>query len=143
MTCILDRVLVPIASEDDAEATASTIESHMDRGTAVFVHVIEKAGGAPDKASVEQREEYAEKVFEVIRQKLENTEIEVEESVKYGTDVGDTIIKSAHDHRADSIAFTPRSGSKILKLLTGDITDTLVQNSDIPLVILPHERDED
>jgi len=37
----------------------------------VVVNVIEKAGGAPDKASVEQREEYARDIFERTQGPLE------------------------------------------------------------------------
>ena len=59
-----DRVVVPVANRDDAAATATTLQSYfaMD-STVIAVHVIEKAGGAPDKASVEQREQRAAEIF--------------------------------------------------------------------------------
>jgi len=50
----------------DAAATTRAAEPHLD-GDIVAIHVVEKAGGAVDKAGVEQREEEAEKAFDVLR----------------------------------------------------------------------------
>ncbi|MFB6284054.1 MAG: universal stress protein [Halobacteria archaeon] len=143
MTCIMDHILLPVASEDDAEATAAAVKPYIsDGGTAVFLHVIEKAGGAMDKASVEQREEYAEETFAVIREIFDDTDADIETEIVYGTGIAESIIESAHDNDADSISFTPRGGSKIMKLLTGNVTDTLVQNTDLPLVVLPRPEED-
>ncbi|MDS0301020.1 hypothetical protein NDI76_19955 [Halogeometricum sp. S1BR25-6] len=53
---IFARPLVPVASEDDAETTANAAITYLqgDSETVTVLSVIEKAGGAPDKASVEQ-----------------------------------------------------------------------------------------
>ena len=46
------RVVVPVANRDDAAATATTLRSYIATDAPVIaVHVIEKAGGAPDIAS--------------------------------------------------------------------------------------------
>jgi nucleotide-binding universal stress UspA family protein len=140
---LLRRVLVPVASEADAAATAralapfvaSTVEE------VVVVNVVEKAGGAPDKASVEQRERGAEEMFETVAGVLGDTDANLEFEVLYGTDVGEAIIDAAHDLDATAIAFTPRGGSRWVKLLTGDVTTTLVSKSDVPIVVLPDDAE--
>lgn len=142
---LFQRVIVPVASEDDAKSTAAALTPYIQAtsGTVIAVHVIEKAGGAPDKASVEQRESYADDLFEIISTALEDTTADVETSYLYGTDVAETIIDAAHDHSASSIVFTPRGGSRWLKLLAGDVTTELVQQSDLPILVLPDESEDD
>lgn len=99
------------------------------------VHVIEKAGGAPDKASVEQREERAAEIFDAIAECLGDHALETE--IRYGTDVADTIFEAAADYDATAIAFTPRSGGRWIRLLTGDVAMTLVTETDRPVIVLP------
>ena len=53
-----DRVVVPVANRDDAAATVATLRPYFAAdSTVIAVHVIEKAGGAPYKASVESLSE--------------------------------------------------------------------------------------
>ena len=81
---LFERVIVPVASEDDAKATTAALARHADAvsGTVVAVHVIEKAGGAPDKASVEQRELAAEEMFEVVRAELDGFDVDLETEIQ-------------------------------------------------------------
>ncbi|WP_121823110.1 universal stress protein [Halostella salina] len=136
------RVVVPVASEEDAAATAASIAPHIDAagGEVVAVFVVEKAGGAPDKASVEQREQHAETAFTRFRADLGDVNIETE--IRYGTDVAAAIVEAARDADANAIAFTPRGGSRWVKLLTGDVSADLIAASDRPVVVLP-DRTED
>ncbi|ELZ68589.1 UspA domain protein [Haloferax prahovense DSM 18310] len=108
----------------------------------IAVHVIEKAGGAPDKASVEQRELAADEMFQILRDRLQGVDIALQTEYLYGTDVGDAIITAAHDFDASTIVFTPRGGSRWLKLLTGDVTTTLVNESDLPVLVLPDPSEQ-
>ncbi|WP_225334769.1 universal stress protein [Halomicrobium urmianum] len=134
MTDLFERVLLPIAEKEDARATARAVRDHLDDGSRVIaVHVIEKAGGAPDKASVEQRELEAEDAFEAIRDGLGDVDTEI----RYGTDVADTIFEAAADHDVSSIVITPRGGSRFVRLLTGDVALDIVTESDRPVVVLP------
>jgi len=103
----------------------------------IAVHVIEKAGGAPDKASVEQRELRAEDIFSIVTEGFENFDISLETDLRYGTDIAETIIDAAHDWDASTIVFTPRGGSRWRKLLTGDVAFKLVEKSDRPVLVLP------
>lgn len=135
------RVVVPVASCEDAATTTSALVSQVDAvdGTVIAVHVIEKAGGALDKASVEQREQDTAAMFDIVKNELAATEVTLETRVLYGTDVAATIINAAHEVNATAIMFTPRDGSRWIKLLTGDVTHDLVEGSDIPIVVLPEK----
>jgi nucleotide-binding universal stress UspA family protein len=139
------RPVVPVAGDEDAEHTVAAVFPRVAAadGRAVVVHVIEKAGGAPDKASVEQREELAEELFAAVRERAAAAGVDVETELRYGTDVAETIIETAHDVDATSIAFTPRGGSRWWDFFSGDVRDSLVTESDLPVVVLPDVADED
>ena len=139
MANLLDHILLPVASEEDAIATAHALEGH-DVGTITAIHVIEKAGGAVDKASVEQREEEAETIFAALRAELDRP---VETDIRYGTDVAETIFAAASDIDATSVVITPRGGSRWIQLLTGDVALSLVTEADRPVVVLPDVEAED
>jgi nucleotide-binding universal stress UspA family protein len=136
---LLSRPLLPVANEDDAAATCRAVFPRLadDGGRALMIHVIEKAGGAPDKASVEQREELAAEFFEEAREYAESYGIDIETRLAYGTDVADTIIEVAHEEDASAVVFTPRGGSRWVNLITGDVSYELVEHSDLPVVVLP------
>lgn len=140
---LFEHVVIPLASEDDARATMHGALEHLKsaQGLATLVFVVEKAGGAPDKASVEQLEAYAEDVFDVARDVVADADVTIETRIDYGTDVGETIVEAAHDAGASAIVFTPRGGSRWLKLLTGDVTRTLLTESDLPVIALPEAED--
>jgi nucleotide-binding universal stress UspA family protein len=139
MKDLFRRVVLPVASVEDAEATVRSVGPYLDgESTVVAVHVVEKAGGAPDKASVEQREEYAAEIFEVVRENLDD----VETDLRFATDVVESIFEAAGDHDATAIVFTPRGGSRWLRLLTGDVTLDIVTETDRPVVVLPHREPE-
>jgi nucleotide-binding universal stress UspA family protein len=136
---LLSRPLVPVASEDDAVETCRTAFPRIAAagGRPVVVHVIEKAGGAPDKASVEQREAAAEEAFAAVRDCAADYGLDVETEIRYGTDVVDAIVAAAADADASAVVFHPRGGSWLLDLLTGDVRDRLIEESDRPVVVFP------
>lgn len=142
---LLSRPLLPVANEDDAAATCRAVFPRLadDGGRALMLHVIEKAGGAPDKAPVEQREQLAEEFFEEAREYAESYGIDIETRLAYGTDVADTIIEVAHEEDASAVVFTPRGGSRWVNLITGDVSYELVEHSDLPVVVLPDVEDDD
>jgi nucleotide-binding universal stress UspA family protein len=140
---LLSRPLLPVASEEDAVETCRVAFPRIAAagGRAVVVHVVEKAGGAPDKASVEQREEAAEEAFAVVRDRAAEEGIEVDTEIRYGTDVAATILDAAAEVDASAVVFHPRGGSWLLDLLTGDVRDRLIEKSDRPVVVLPDGDD--
>ncbi|WP_340101117.1 universal stress protein [Salinibaculum salinum] len=141
MTDLFDRVVLPVASPEDARATSRAARDYL-TGSVVAVHVVEKAGGAPDKAGVEQREEYAEEIFDALEESL-GEDRDVDTEIRYGTDVAETIFDAANDHNASAIVITPRGGSRWVRLLTGDVALDIVTQTDRPVVVLPDVSDED
>lgn len=136
MSELLSRPVVPVASPDDATATARAIEAHLDEvGTLTLLHVVEKGGGAPDKVSVEQREEYAEEAFAAFRTALPDAEVATE--ITYATDVAAGIVDAAGSLDASAIVFTSRGGGWLLNVLSGDVRGDLFDESDLPIVALP------
>ena len=132
------RALLPVASEEDAALTCDQLfERTDDVETIVAVHVIEKAGGGIDKASVEQRKGNAEAIFEVVDERCQESSVTVEHRTLYGTDVTETILEGAVEEDASVIVFIPRESSRWANLLTGDTAYSLVTDTDRPVLVLP------
>lgn len=139
---LLSRPLVPVASGEDAMATCDALFPRLPQGAVpVFVHVIEKAGGAMDKASVEQRDLVAEEMFDEVADRAAVADVDVETEVRYGTHVAGAIIDTAGDVDATAIVFTPRGGSRLWDIIGGGIRDDLVTDSHLPVVVLPQVDD--
>lgn len=133
------HVIVPVVSEDDAVATAQALLPYVDEAseTVVAVHVIEKTSGAPDTAAVEQQELVADAIFDTVATELQDNDITLQTEYLYGTDIAETVIEAANEFEASAIVFTPRGSSRWLKLLAGDVTTPLVNESDVPVLVLP------
>ncbi|MFB6111723.1 MAG: universal stress protein [Halobacteriaceae archaeon] len=135
---LLDRVLLPIASVDDAAATGAVALPHVaPGGSALGVYVVEKAGGAPDKAGVEQREAHAEEAFAVLEEEAEAVGVSFESRITYGTDIVEAVLEVAREWEATVIAFRPRGGSWLVDLITGDISEAFVNRADRPVLVFP------
>ncbi|NIC00082.1 universal stress protein [Halobacterium sp. R2-5] len=141
MGSLLETVVVPVASEADAETTMRAVLPRVREagGRVVTVHVVEKAGGAIDKASVEQREQFAEDVFAVAADACADAGVDCETDLRFDEDVADGIFAAARDHGASAVAFTPRESSRWLDLLTGDHARDLVKGADLPVIVFPAE----
>lgn len=136
---LLARPLVAVANDEDAAETARAFAPYVD-GEVLAVSVVEKAGGAVDKAPMEGVEAEAEAGFEILRERLGNVETEI----RYGTDVVEALLEAARDHDASAIVFTPREGGRLVRFLTGDVALRLVTEADRPVVSLPvHDVDDE
>ena len=134
---LLGTVLVPIADSEDAREAARAIETCLSADSEVIVaHVVPKGEGVPDKASVEQREEYAERAYEAFYDELPDGP-SVTPLTLYGRDVAETIVEGALEADATAIAYTPREMSRWAKLLTSDVSEGLRENGELPVVVLP------
>jgi nucleotide-binding universal stress UspA family protein len=132
------RIVLPVASEEDARTTCEQVRPRLpDGGEVLAVHVIEKAGGTPDKASIEQREGLARAIFAAVEEELSAASVDLETEILYGTDVAEAIFDAADEFDATAVVFTPRGGSRWLKLLTGDTATNLIETADRPVVVLP------
>ncbi|MFW6265804.1 MAG: universal stress protein [Halanaeroarchaeum sp.] len=142
---LLSRVVVPVAGPDDAVATCEVAVPQVAAagGTLTAIYVVEKAGGAIDKASVEQRETFAEEAFEAVRTACEEFDVECSTEIVYETDVVDGILQAGRDLEASSIVFSPRRGSRWVDFLTGNLSAKLVKEADRPVIVFPSDGDEE
>jgi nucleotide-binding universal stress UspA family protein len=135
---LLDAVLVPVAGAEDAATTARSLAAH-DAGRVTVVHVVEKGEGVPDKTPVEQSEAMAREAFATFRERFPDAE----DRVAYARDVVAAVLDVADEVDATSVAFCPRPGGRLRKLLSGDRTLRLVTEAERPVVALPSvEADE-
>ncbi len=139
MTLSFDgTILVPVADPEDGEETAAALAPYLtDSSSVLVVNVIEKGGGAPDKASVEQREAYAKEIFDRATESLEGRAGTVETAILFGTDVVETIREAAVERDVDAVVFEPRKGNRFVELLTGDVARRLIKQASVPVVALP------
>ena len=138
---LLDRVVVPVATVEDADTTCSALKPHLgDASSVLAVHVIEKGGGSIDKAPLGKRQSDAEEVLERVETALGDG-VAVETKTAYGTDVVETLFETAEEADATAIVFVPRSGGRIVRLLSGDTAMRLVTEGTIPVIALPRNRD--
>ena len=109
MRDLLSRVVVPVASDADAAATAAAIVAYdAEVGDVTLVYVVEKAGGAPDKAGVEQREIAAREAFDTFDAAL--PALNVDREIVYDTDILDGILSVAGD--VDATGSSPTDSTR-------------------------------
>lgn len=95
---LLRHVLLPVADEEDARATATALEPYRpDHVTAL--HVVEKGGGVPDKTPVEQSESLADESYAAVREVFPDAD----DHTAYGRDVAGAIFEAARTHDADTV----------------------------------------
>jgi nucleotide-binding universal stress UspA family protein len=131
-TQLTQHAVVPVATEQDAAATAALLEPYEFERITVF-HVVEKGEGVPDKTPVEQSEEAAEAAFEAFRETFPDAETET----VYRRDIVEGTLEVADAVDASAIAFRPRGGSRLVQFLSGDRTLRLVTEADRPVITIP------
>lgn len=141
MSDLLSNVVVPIASQEDALTTANAAVPRIADvdGTVTAVYVVEKAGGAPDKAPMEALEEAAEEAFDVFGEYCATADVPFESSITYNTSVPDGVFEVANEVDASAVVFTPRKSGRITRLLSGDTALKMITKNDRPIVVLPDE----
>ncbi|MDS0222448.1 universal stress protein [Haloarcula sp. S1AR25-5A] len=131
---LLEHVLLPVANEDDALATARALKPYGPNHVTVL-HVVEKGGGVPDKSPVEQSEELAAESYAAVRSVFPDAD----DHTAYGRDVADEIFEAAGEVDASAIAYRARGGNRLMNFLSGDISLSLVTEADRPVIALPRE----
>lgn len=125
------HVVVPVATEADAQTTAELLRSYR-VGRITVLHVVEKGEGVPDKTPVTQSEAIAAAAFDAFRTVIP----EVDAAITYRRNVVEAIVDVAEDVDATAIVFRPRGGSRIRQFLAGDRALKLVTEADRPVVAL-------
>lgn len=103
---LFNRSVIPVASEMDATQTCEAGLPYLCQtgGAAHIVHVIEKTEGYPDKASVEQLEQRAERIFNRAIETFTNADIYSSEThLLYGADVAGTIHDACTEVEATAV----------------------------------------
>ena len=131
---LLGHVILPVANEDDALATARALEPY-GPSNVTALHVVEKGGGVPDKTPVEQSEELAEEAYAAVRSVFPHAG----EHTAYGRDVAEKIFEAADEVDASAIAYRSRGGNRLVQFLSGDISLKLVTKADRPVIALPRK----
>lgn len=129
---MLAHVLLPVAHEEDALATATALEPYgPEKVTAL--HVVEKGDGAPDKTPVEQSKALAERSYAAVRTVFPDAD----DHTAYGRDIAENIFRAADEVGASAIAYRSRGGNRLMKLVSGDTSLKLVTDADRPVIALP------
>lgn len=131
---LLGHALVPVANEADARETAQALEPYAP-GSVTVTHVVEKAGGAPDKTPVEQSEAIAAAAYDAVHETFPDAAT----LTTYETDVVRGIFDAAEEVDATAIAYRPREGNRLVKFIAGDHTQKLATNAPVPVVVLPRD----
>jgi nucleotide-binding universal stress UspA family protein len=134
---LLAHVLLPVANEEDALATAAALEPYRPKRVTAL-HVVEKGGGVPDKTPVEQSEELAEETYAAVRTVFPDAG----EHTAYARDVVSAIHEAADEVGASAIAYRSRGGSRIMQFLSGDLSLKLVTDADRPVIALPRAESD-
>ncbi|GAB3691994.1 hypothetical protein GCM10028857_30030 [Salinarchaeum chitinilyticum] len=129
---LLAHVLLPVANEADARASARALESYRPERVTTL-HVVEKGGGAPDKTPVSQSEALAEESYDAVRSVFPDAD----DHTAYARDVVGAIFDAAAEIDATAIAFRSRGGNRIMQFLSGDRSLKLVTQADRPVIALP------
>lgn len=129
---LLGHVLLPVANEDDALATARALEPY-NPAHVTTLHVVEKGGGVPDKTPVEQSEELAQEAYDAVRTVFPDAD----DHTAYGRNVTDEIFQAVADIGATAIVYRSRGGNRVMQILSGDLSLQLVTKADVPVVALP------
>ncbi|MFW6004150.1 MAG: universal stress protein [Halodesulfurarchaeum sp.] len=135
---LTDHLLVPVANESDAEETARRLQE-LEFDHLTVCHVIEQTPGWPDPLSVEQANAEAEKSFGTFREFVPDIDTEI----RHRSDVVGAIIETAETVGASAIAFRPRKGNRIVRLLSGDRSLSLVTSADRPVIALPPTAEDE
>lgn len=136
---LFDRLLLPIASEEDVDATCTAFHPYVDANDTrlTVVHVIEKTPGYPDKAPLGARREQARRVFRLVHQRFADVARLPSTDVRYGSNVVEEILVAADGVDATAIGFVPRARRRLTRMLAGDVAYRLVTTSRRPVVVLP------
>jgi nucleotide-binding universal stress UspA family protein len=131
---LLAHVLLPVANEADALATARALEPY-DPERVTALHVVEKGGGVPDKTPVEQSEELAADAHAAVRTVFPDADAHT----AYDRNVVEAIFDVVDEVDASAIAYHTRDGNRLLQFLSGDLSLKLVTKSHVPVIALPRE----
>jgi len=134
---LFERVLIPIASADDARTAREVILPYIDdcNGVAIAVHVVKYTAGGVDPSPQSMQEADAERLFEIVGANDDGPVVETHTA--YGTNVADALFETAREIDASAIVFSPEAKNRLVRLLTGDTALSLVTDPEVPVLAIP------
>lgn len=129
-------VLLPLADREDARNTCHAALPYLE-GKDCRVHVIHVVQGEKRDADPEPIDEHVHEVFDIATECFDGVGIPVSTDVRYGKNVGRTILDAADEYSADAIVLTPRERAIWRRVLSQNVLATLATNVDQPLIIIP------
>jgi nucleotide-binding universal stress UspA family protein len=141
------RILVPLDGSKTSEAVLAHAQAlaKADGSELVLLQVVNSAGeifndpsiGADDLSAAEAAEtSYLEGVLARIKSEGASATIEVREGP-----IADTILATARDLRVNMIAMSTHGRSGLQKMLMGSITEGIVKNSPVPVLVIRPKGD--
>jgi nucleotide-binding universal stress UspA family protein len=142
---LLDPVVVPVADRDDARRTAEVMSPYLREhgASVVLVHVVERRWGWPEPVSPSVRVANADRMFDVASEPFAEAGVPVDTRLLEGESVADAVRTAAADVDAGAIAFVPRGGGRLVKLLSGNVERALHRVSDRPVLVVEPDAGPD
>lgn len=136
---LFERILVPIASPEDAEATARALRPRLDSGaTLVVTHVTESATAETTVKS--GRDQFAGATYEAFADVLHRDDLNFEWVTLEARQVVDALVDAVDMTEATLVAFTPRDVDEWSRTAEGDPGGRLIRAADVPVLVLPNQN---
>ena len=136
---LFERILIPIAGPDDAEATARAVRPHLDSGTTLIVtHVTQ--GAAAETTIKTGRDEFAGATYERFFDILYRDDLRFEWVTLEAQEVAAGLVDAIGMTEATLVAFTPRDIDAWKRAITGDPAGRLIREADVPVMVFPDRR---
>lgn len=135
---LLAHVLLPVADDGDALATARALEPYRPSHVTTL-HAVEQGGGVPDETPVSQSEALARRAYATVRTVFPDAD----DHTAYARDVVGAIFDTAEAVDATAVAYRSRGGGRIVRVLSGDRSRKLATNAECPVIALPRASAEE
>lgn len=132
---IFNRLLLPVANKENAEATCEAVQPYVEAGAneVVVLHVAKTDEDEFDDASRAQ----AKETFDRFRDALSTNTVTVETELRSGSNVTAEIATVVEELDVTAIGVLPRSQNALVRLLSKETTTTLIASTNVPIIVLP------
>ncbi|WP_423997471.1 universal stress protein [Halorubrum trapanicum] len=136
---LFERILIPIAGPDDAEATARAVRPHLDPGTTLIVTHVTR-GESGETTIKTGRDEFAGATYDTFFDILYRDDLEFEWLTLEAQEVASALVDAVGMTEATLVAFTPRDIDSWKRTITGDPGGRLIRDADVPVMVFPDRR---
>lgn len=136
---LFERILVPIASPDDAEATARALRPHLDVDTTLIVtHITE--GTAAETTIKTGRDQFTGATYEKFVDILYRDDLQFEWATLEAREVSEALTDAIDMTEATLVAFTPRDIDTWERTIAGDPGGKLIREAAVPVMVFPNQQ---